>query len=129
MLDPPHLFHKWRGAGFLPLLFHLSSSLSFNTAIVKIYLLVRSLLSTLVTFPLTNMYSIAKLLTLAVLSAPLTSTHDVLVATFGDPGGNGTGLGVSSVTSNDQQEVTQLWQWFWNGWRMVGFLHYLGAYQ
>jgi len=89
----------------LPLLFHLSS-LSFNTAIVKIYLLVRSLLSTLVTFPVTNMYSIAKLLTLAVLSAPLASTHGVLVAIFGDPGGNGTGLGVSSVTSNDQQEVT-----------------------
>ena len=52
------------------------------------------------------MYSIAKLLTLAVLSAPLASTHGVLVAIFGDPGGNGTGLGVSSVTSNDQQEVT-----------------------
>jgi hypothetical protein len=53
------------------------------------------------------MYSIPKLLTLVVLlSAPLASTHGVLVAIFGDPGGNGTGLGVSSVTSNDQQEVT-----------------------
>lgn len=92
---------------FLPLLFHLSS-LSFNTAIVKTYLLVRSLPPTLVNFPLADMYSFARLLDLAVLlGTPLASAHGMIVAASGDAGGNGIGLGISPPTSNDQQEVTQ----------------------
>jgi len=86
------------------LLFPLFSSLSFNTAIVKTYLLVRSLLPTLVNFPLADTYSFARLLALAVLlGAPLASAHGMIVAASGDAGGNGIGLGVSSPSSNDQQ--------------------------
>lgn len=107
MLNPPHLSIVEKSC-FSSLLFHLSSSLSFNTAIVKTYLLVRSLLPTLVNFPLADMYSFARLLALAVLlGVPLAFAHGMIAAASGDAGGNRIGLGVSSSTSNDQQEVTQ----------------------
>jgi hypothetical protein len=75
------------------------------------------------------MHSIARLLALAIpLGAPLASAHGMIVAASGDAGGNGTDLGVSSPTSNDQQEVTQFnGNGSWNGWRMGGFLHCLST--
>src|SRR2546423_11462435 len=92
---------------FSPLLPPLFSSLSFSTAIVKTYLLVKSLLPALVNYPLADMYSVARLLDLTVLlGAPLASAHGMIVIAFGDDGGNGIGLGVSSPTSNGQQVVT-----------------------
>jgi hypothetical protein len=54
------------------------------------------------------MYSLARLVNLAVLiGVPLASAHGMIVAASGDAGGNGIGLGVSSPTSNNLQEVTQ----------------------
>jgi hypothetical protein len=93
---------------FFIIVIHLFSSLSFNAAISKIYLLARCLLPTLVNFPLADMFSFARLLALAILlGSPLASAHGMIVAASGDAGGNGIGLGVSSPTSNDQQEVRQ----------------------
>jgi hypothetical protein len=64
------------------------------------------------------MYSFARLLALAVLlGAPLASAHGVTVAASGDAGGNRIGLGISSPTSNDLQEVTQFNS---NGFGTVG---------
>ena len=100
MLNLPHLSMNGEALFFI-IVIPFISSLSFNTAIVKTYLLVRSLLPTLVNFPLADTYSFARLLALAVLlGAPLASTHGMIVAASSDAGG------VRSPTSNDQQEVT-----------------------
>src|SRR5947209_7791303 len=104
MLNPLHLLINGEVLSLLrvsvsSLLFPLFSSLSFNTAIVKTYLLVKSLLHTLVNYPLPDMYSVARLLSLAVLlGALLASAHGMIVTAFGDDGDNGIGLGVSSPT-------------------------------
>ena len=53
------------------------------------------------------MYSVTQLFTLAVLAGvPLTSAHGLIVAASGDAGGAGIGLGASSATTDNQQDVT-----------------------
>ncbi|MCJ1396315.1 hypothetical protein MMC18_009204 [Xylographa bjoerkii] len=53
------------------------------------------------------MFSITKLLTLAVLAGvPLASAHGLIVAASGDAGGSGIGLGAESATTDNQQDVT-----------------------
>lgn len=54
------------------------------------------------------MHSFPQYLALVALaSAPLVAAHGLIVAASGDAGGAAIGLGVTSATSDNQQEVTQ----------------------
>ena len=53
------------------------------------------------------MLSITRLFTLTVLAGvPLASAHGLIVGASGDAGGAGIGLGASSATTDNQQDVT-----------------------
>lgn len=93
---------------FLFLLQHLPSTDSPAGQVFLVY----TLRPTLAEMPF-----IARFLALAVLaSAPLASAHGMIVSASGDLGGKGIGLGVSSATSNNQQDVTI----FGNGFGTTG---------